>query len=377
MNGKTVLIVDDEERNIKLLKVYLKSEDYRLLGALNGEEALGMVSETPPDLILLDVMMPGIDGLEVCRRLKGNEETKLIPIVIVTALQDKEARVKAMEAGADDFLNKPVDKTELVVRVKSLLRIKSYQDDLVSSYGEISRKNEQLKDLERIKEALMHMVIHDLRNPLTGISLSLDIIRAGEKNLSESQLHATENCLSHCRYLSQLVQSILDIHKMEEGKLIPDKQVTNVPKLIEDALQQFRAKAETEGVSLSFPQPGDIPSIRIDRGLIKRVIGNLLNNAIRHSSEGGEVEVSVDPLAGNGGLCLSVKDNGNGLSPEYHGKVFDKFEQAESRQAGSNPGRTGLGLTFCKMAVESHGGKIWVESEGENEGCKFSFTIPT
>ena len=131
MGIKTLLVVDDEEKNIKLIKLPLKSEDYRLFGAPNGRECLEMVANISPDLILLDIMMPGIDGYETCRRLKQDEKTRMIPVLIVTALSEKQRLVKAMESGADDFLSKPVDKIELLVRVKSLLRIKSYHDDLL------------------------------------------------------------------------------------------------------------------------------------------------------------------------------------------------------------------------------------------------------
>jgi len=148
MKRKSILIVDDEEKNIKLLKGMLISENYHLYGATNGKEALKMVAAISPALILLDVMMPGIDGFEVCRRLKQDEKTRMIPIVIVTALTEKEHSVRAIEAGADDFLSRPVDQTELLVRVKSLLRIKSYHDDLVESYREIAEKNEKLREVE-------------------------------------------------------------------------------------------------------------------------------------------------------------------------------------------------------------------------------------
>lgn len=176
--------------------------------------------------------------------------------------------------------------------------------------------------------------------------------------------------------MSQLVQSILDIHKMEEGKLIPDKQLTDMAELIDEVFEDFRAKANTKSIFLHFPRPEGISRVRVDRGLIKRVIANLLNNAIRHSPEREEIKVSVSFLPKNGGMCFSVKDNGNGLAPEYHEKIFDKFEQAEFNQANNTVGRTGLGLTFCKIAVEAHDGKIWVKSDGEGKGCTFSFAIP-
>lgn len=176
MDKARVLIVDDEKLNIKILKAMLFSEDYKLFVACSGGEAIRLVHDIHPDLILLDVMMPGISGFEVCRQLKQDEKTKTIPIVMLTALREKEHRVKAMEVGADDFLSKPVDNTELVIRIKSLLRIKSYHDELLESYKEIAAKNEKLVELEKTKDGLFHMIVHDLRKPLGDLLGFIDIM---------------------------------------------------------------------------------------------------------------------------------------------------------------------------------------------------------
>jgi DNA-binding response OmpR family regulator len=157
MKEQKVLIIDDEERNVKLLKAMLMTEQHHALGVLSGEEALKAVPQFQPDLILLDVMMPGIDGFKVCRRLKADESTRTIPIVMVTALSEQEHRLRALEEGADDFLSKPVDKMELLIRVKSLLRIKRYHNDLLSSCTELAEKNERIQELERGKEGLIHI----------------------------------------------------------------------------------------------------------------------------------------------------------------------------------------------------------------------------
>ena len=258
----TILIVDDEERNIKLLKAMLMAENYHLCGAVSGREALKIVADTPPDLILLDVMMAEIDGFEVCRRLKQDEKTRVIPILMVTALREKEHRIRAMEVGADDFLSKPVDPTELLIRVKSLLRIKSYHDDLLNSYGEIAEKNEKVDELERIKDGLTQMIIHDLRNPLTAISLNIRLILMENQNFSERQLRKMKKCYSYCEELGQLIQSLLDINRIEEGRLKLHKEETNLTELIDEVLEQFSPKTEEKQISLSFSRPGDIPLAR-------------------------------------------------------------------------------------------------------------------
>jgi len=376
MENKTILIVDDDEKNIKLLKAYLQAKEYKIFQALNGEEALKMVNDFNPDLILLDVMMPGIDGFEVCTRLKTEEKTKMIPVVMVTALKERADRIKALEAGADDFLSKPVDRTALLARVKSLLRVKSYHDELLKSYKEIALKNERLKELERIKEGLTHMIIHDLNNPLSAIYGNLEMIKIENQNLSETELDTIDKCLAYSLGLRQMIQGLLDIHRMEEGILQPVKELTNVTEMLADLMEQFIARAEMDQISLTFSNSGEVPSVRIDPNLIKRVIANLLSNAIRHTPEGGEIEVTTGFLAEKNSIAFSVKDNGNGLAPEYHQRIFDKFEQVELKDSGVKVGTGGLGLAFCKMAVEAHGGEIWVESEGEGKGSIFYFIIP-
>ena len=376
MANRSILVVDDEEKNIKLMKGMLSSENYDLFGVFNGEDALATVAERQPDLILLDVMMPGMDGFEVCRRLKQDDKTRMIPIVMVTALREDEHRIRSMEVGADDFISKPVDHTELLVRIKSLLRIKSYHDELLESYREIAHKNEKLQELERIKDGLTHMIIHDLNNPLMAISGSVELILMRRGNLSERQIGVLEKCTKFCGDLNQMIRSLLDIHLMEAGELILEKKPTKMEDLIDDLLLQFKSETDSKNISLSFKRPEYVPSVNIDENIIKRVIANLINNAVRHTSERCGIEIDILCPPGEGWLSLSVRDNGKGLAREYHQKVFNKFEQVRLKQAGEKVGRSGLGLAFCKMAVESHGGTIWVESEGEGKGCTFSFNIP-
>ena len=372
----TLLIVDDEEQNIRLLKAMLMARNFVLLEATQGEEALRIVSATPPDMVLLDVMMPRMDGFEVCRRLKLDEKNRNIPVIMVTALSEKQHRVKAMEVGADDFLSKPVDHTELMVRVKSLLRIKSYHDELFKSYQEIAAKNEKLEELQKVKDGLSHMIIHDLRNPLTAISTYLQLAAMEKQDLTDSLQSKVDRCLYFCTELDQLIQNLLDINKMEEKEMQLQLEETNLETLINDVFDHFRADSEERSISLGFCKAEEIPSIPLDKGLMKRVFANLINNALRHTPQGGKIEMKVEFAPDKKHICAAVRDNGMGLPPEYHQKIFDKFGQVRMKNGKSVVGSSGLGLTFCKMAVEAHGGKIWVESEGEGKGCTFWIEIP-
>ena len=375
MNPNSVLIVDDEERNIKLIKGMVLNEKYEVATASCGQEALDYLESNQVDLIILDVMMPDIDGFEVCRRLKEDETTRHIPILMVTALMEKEHRIKAMEVGADDFLSKPVDRTELLVRVKSLLRIKSYHDKVLESNEEIIAKNFELEKLEQTKEELTHMVVHDLMNPLSVISMGLDLLMFDELNYNDEQIKTMQQCHHNCDELKRMIQSMLDIHKMEDGKLQPVIKEVEISDLIGSLIESFQASAAYNQIELEYDSSGSDHTIHGDEMLIKRVISNLISNAIRHTPPFGKVKIGVDGVEGNGSLKLSVRDTGDGIDPKYHDKIFERFEQVDLRESGVKVGSSGLGLAFCKMAVEAHGGNIWVESNGN--GSAFYFSVPT
>ena len=369
MNGQKILIIDDEEMNIKLLKGILYSQNYKFYEALNGEEALDLVHDISPDLILLDVMMPGIDGFEVCQNLKQDEKTKSIPIVMVTALREKEHRLKALESGADDFLSKPVDSTEVVIRVKSLLRIKSYHD-------EIAMKNDYLLELEKIKDGLIHMIVHDLRNPLWAVFGYLDLMLLDKDQFTQSQTKLLDSCIGSCQDLREMVDSLLDIYKMEEGQMKLNIEKANLEDLIDASLQPFLVQATKKQIALSYDHSDRKHSILVDPRIVKRVLANLINNAIRHTPSGGKIKITAGSYQNNGNLHVEVQDTGNGIAPAYHQKIFDKFEQVKLKKANISVGSSGLGLAFCKLAVKAHGGRIWVESKGEGKGANFQFTLP-
>ena len=377
MNPNRILIVDDEERNVKLVKGMILSEKYEVATATCGQEALDYLESNPVDLIILDVMMPDIDGFEVCRRLKEDDATRIIPILMVTALMEKEHRVKAMAVGADDFLSKPVDRTELLVRVKSLLRIKSYHDQVLETNVQITAKNIELEKLEQTKEELTHMVVHDLMNPLSVISMGLDLLMFDQLNYNDEQKKTMQQCHYNCDELKRMIQSMLDIHKMEDGKLQPTSKEVVISDLITNLMESFEASAEYNQIELEFTALDSDHTVYGDEMLIKRVISNLISNAIRHTPPFGKVTIGVSGVEGDGSLKLSVSDTGEGIEPQYHDKIFKRFEQVDLKNSGAKVGSSGLGLAFCKMAVEAHGGDIWVESDGNGNGSTFHLKVPT
>ena len=243
--------------------------------------------------------------------------------------------------------------------------------------AELSEKNIELKKLESFKDSLMHMVVHDLKNPLFAISGNIELLLLEASNLSNLQNKAAHNCLLSCNDLQEMIEQLLDISKLEQGKLQLKKEITEIPILIDEIRKQLAPKATDKKISVSFTNLNNIPSIMVDRGLVKRIIANLLDNGIRHTPSGGSINILLESTNGSSGLQISVIDSGYGIPPRYHQKIFDKFEQINLRDKGISAGSAGLGLSFCKMAVEAHGGKIWVESDGNGNGSTFHFNIPT
>lgn len=366
-NDPTILIVDDEEENRILLEALLVSQGYRVVATADGAEALATVKADPPDLILLDVMMPGRDGFDVCRELKGDPATWFVPVVLVTALSEREDRIRGIEAGADDFLSKPIHRWELLTRTKSLLRIKSLRDDLQKSY-------EQLKKLEELRDRLIHLLIHDLKGPLTSLLLGADLLisHEGQPAVEEKHWELLRRMRQQVEYLTDMVQSLLDIARMEEGKLPLRPEALGVGELVGSAVRVLEFAYASKGVSLHVEIPSGLPPISGDRDLLTRVLINLLKNALEHTPADGQVTVGVQRENAES-LTIGVQDTGMGIPQSFHEKIFEKFGQVQLREARERRG-TGLGLTFCKLAVEAHGGRIWVESD-EGKGSRFSFTV--
>lgn len=369
---KTVLIVDDREENLKLLETFLIPEGYNILKALTGEECLKILEKEEADIILLDVMLPGKSGFEVCKEIKNNDKTKYIPVIMVTSLKEKEDRIKGIEAGCDDFLTKPVDRDEMKARIKSLLRIKTLQEQLEKSYND-------LKKLEQFKEDLSVMLVHDMKNIIASISISLELISRNE-SIEPSVLEYLEHAQRGSSDLMQMASNLIDISKMEKKEFQLKLEEVNVGELISKCAEGLKYLAKRYGRQISQVNSfkGRV-SIKADKNILERVIINLLTNALKYAPQKSIVTIKAEYLIStdhieNSHLEISVADNGQGIPPEFHEKIFNKYEQFGVGKEGIIGGK-GLGLYFCKMAVEAHGGRIWVESE-PGKGSIFKFTLP-
>lgn len=307
-------------------------------------------------------MMPPPDGFEVCQRLKADPTLAHIPVLLVTALTDRASRLRGMGEGANDFLCKPLDTTDTVLRVRNAVRTKKLYD--------LSEKRYQRQvELEEIKESLVHMIVHDLKTPLAAVTGYARLVErsAGEK-LSTDELGYLRRSISNGDRMADMIASVLDVTKMESGELGLRQETVNLEEILREVIETIEPLSR-DGVELRIECSKEARCF-CDGDLVRRVLVNLADNALRHlPMEGGRIKLTATQAAG--GYDFSVQDTGRGIPEKALEKIFDKFGQAEGSQAHT----WGLGLTFCKMAVTAHGGEISVQSQ-VGEGTLFRFHIP-
>jgi len=359
-----ILVVDDEERNLRLMESVLVPKNYTIVIARDGAEALAKARSEAPDAILLDVMMPVMDGFEACRSLKADASTAAIPVLLVTALEARADRLKGIEAGATDFISKPIDMEYLLLKVRNALYAKGLFNSVQKSY-------EQQRQLEEVRDKLTHMIVHDLRTPLLGINGNLELLKmhAGEY-LNSDQMRYVDNAAYAAWSMVELVNSILAVNRFEQGNIEINLNQDNLKDIAFESIELLGSLKSKCAITVSCsPEP---VSALCDRDLIRRVMLNLLSNAVKFTTSGDNIKIAI--VAEPAGIRVKVSDTGPGVPEQYHKKIFEKFGQvamSKERMMYS----TGLGLAFCKMAVEAHGGDIGIESE-EGKGSTFWFFLP-
>ena len=366
-----VLVVDDNAQNRTLAEAHLVTAGYAVVLAESGEKAIEAFQQQQPDLVLLDVLMPRMDGFETCDRLRGLRGGIDVPIVFLTALSDIGSHQRALESGVDDFLTKPINRTELLLRVRSLLWIKRLKGNLKQGYDLIRSQRDALLQTQRQKEELTQLIVHDLKNPLTSIQMNARFL--AESPLQGEERGAARDILDSTASLCRMVMNLLDICRSEDGALVPKWAEVDLRALSDGVVNEYGRQSRDKGVELRSEVRLDDTAIVADGDLLRRVLENLVVNAIRHSSSSAFIEVVI--LSSALHVELQVRDQGPGVPEEHRERVFDKYARLESEPSPDSERNRGLGLTFCRIAAEAHGGKIWVEAN-EPRGAAFIVRLP-
>lgn len=361
-----ILIVDDVMSNVLLLKVLLTNEKFAIATASNGRQALEQVEKENPDLVLLDVMMPDMSGFEVAQHLKSNPNTADIPIIFLTALNSTADIVKGFQVGANDFISKPFNKEELIIRV-------THQISLVAAKRLILSKTEELQRTIAGRDKLYSVIAHDLRSPMGSIKMVLNmlILNLPSEKIGAEMYELLTMANQTTEDVFSLLDNLLKWTKSQIGKLNVVYQDVDLVEVTDGVIEIFSMVASLKKIRIREMKPEKM-MVNADIDMLKTVVRNLLSNAIKFSKENSEVLVKMEEV--DGMAVVSVQDYGCGISEEGQKKLLHTDTHFSTFGTDNEEG-SGLGLLLCKDFVVKNGGKLWFTSK-EGEGSIFSFSIP-
>jgi signal transduction histidine kinase len=375
-----ILIVDDELRDRELVEMMLTSQGYVLETARNGEEALARVLRDPPDLILLDVLMQGMDGYHVASQIKANPATRNIPVIMLTALDDRGARMAGLSCGAEDFLSKPLDRAELCVRVRNLLRLKSAYEELDKRNCEIAAALDKARDARQEAEAanaaktlFLRVMSHELRTPLNAISGYTQLLEDGIRGpVTPEQAKDLGKIKSAARYLARLIDDVLTAEKHELPMPLDLVSVAVTP-LLAEVEELCALQAQGDGLTLTITPPAFDVCVTADAQRLQQILLNLVTNAIKFTTRGGSVAVScgTDTKA----VRIRVSDTGVGIGPGHLERVFEPFVQINRHLSHLAKNGVGLGLAISRQLARAMHGDLTLQST-EGVGSSFTLTLP-
>lgn len=392
MTGSTsyqydILVVDDHPENLRALTEILMNQGYLVRPAINGPVALKAVQNSHPDLVLLDVLMPGMDGYEVCRQFKANPQTRDIPVIFMSALGELVDKVKAFEAGAVDYLTKPFYTEEILARVKIHLALRSLQAELQTQNLRLQQEvaertraedalkvsEQQLRELNASKDKLFSIIAHDLKSPLSSLK---GLLQFAEEHLESYTPDKLREMIvmqrTSIEHLLKLIDNLLTWSRLQRGILDYFPQRFPLEQAIRRNLELFRHVAAQKQVTMNSTVSQQV-IVYADYNMVDTVIRNLLSNALKFTKSGGQVTISADMQA----TCVTtaVADTGIGIEPDLLPLLF-RGDAPPKRLGTQHEKGTGLGLMLCKELVERNGGSVSVTSEA-GQGAIFTFTLPT
>lgn len=361
-----VLVVDDVDPNVLLLKALLTNEKYQAITANNGMQALEVVEKENPDLILLDIMMPGMSGFEVAVKLKADPKTAEIPIIFLTALNSPADIVNGFQVGGSDFVTKPFNKEELIIRVR-------HQISLVAAQRIILQQTEELKKTITARDKLYSVIAHDLRSPIGSIKMVLNmlILNLPKEAIGEEMEHLLTVANQTTEDVFALLDNLLKWTRSQIGKLNVVYQDADIVELLEGVVEIYKLVAAVKNISIKLAVPESVP-VYADIDMLKTIVRNLLSNAVKFSHEGTEVVVKVE-IKGDR-VVVSVRDRGCGID-EKSQKMLLHANTHFSTFGTNNEEGAGLGLLLCQDFVTKNGGKLWFTST-KDKGSTFYFDLP-
>jgi len=393
-----LLIVDDNPKNLQVLGKTLNTQNYEVEFALDGNTALEWLVDRKFDLVLLDINMPGISGFEVCQKIRENSKLDRMPIIFLSAAVDRESIIKGFDAGAQDYVTKPFDGRELIMRVKTQLALKKSQEELAelnqTLEEKVERRTRQLneakedvlqrmkleeslkksiekeKELNELKSRFVSMASHEFRTPLASILLSAETLLAYWKKMSEEQiLEKINNIKGKVTHLTDIVTNVLQVSKIHGGRINFQPSSLNLVTLCNDVIKDFNDNPVLKN-KISFKCEFDILEMMLDRQLILQILHNLISNAIKYAQPNPIVNIKLYEEEDN--LVLSIKDNGVGIPENDQKNLFQPFFRAGNVR---NIDGNGLGLNIVREAINMHGGEIKFESKVD-EGSIFYVLFP-
>jgi len=383
-----ILVVDDTPANIKLLVAILEHQNYAVITADSGSKALALLPKENPDLVLLDVMMPELNGYQVCQRIRENLQTSLLPVIMVTALDPGKERVNGIEAGADDFLTKPINPVELLARVRSLLRIRELHQAVQAQATQLAEWNKELQtkleretklaEVARMLGGIGHEIKNMLMPILSGAWLLEDELSEHFTHLPESQAReaktsqeTSNEIIDMVRKNAQRIQNeVRDIADCVKGLSSPPQfSLCQLAEVVSQVIQTLRFLAKEKGIALRTEGLDDLPPIQADEPRLFKLFYNLINNAIPEVPVGGSITIQGRISSADNKVVLSVVDTGRGMPQKVRESLFT------TGAISTKPGGTGLGTKIIKDIIDAHEGSITVESQ-EGVGTTFHLHFP-
>ncbi len=361
--GANILVVDDTIENLRLLSTILAERGHEVRPVTGGRLALQAAQSFPPEVILLDVSMPEMNGFEVCAQLKQMESVRDVPVIFLTALTDTADKVRAFAAGGADYITKPFQVEEVLARVDAHVALGRSRALLQTSF-------DRLRAMERLRDDMVHMIVHDIRSPLGALMMLLDhVLEDAGASMGERSAESLQTAVHAATSVNGLVNDLLDVSRLEENKLPLDLRTVDVLQICRDAIDLIRPLDRSRHLELATADPVET---RCDRKLVQRVVENLVGNAIKHTPAAGHIWVGISRAGSM--VRVEVRDDGRGVPPAARQKIFDRYTALAAR-SDDKYHSAGLGLTFCRMAVEAHGGRIGVDG-AEPQGSLFWFELP-